>query len=236
MTWYQEWFGEEYLELYAHRDDREAQLQVEFFHHRVGSIDGAVLDLACGSGRHLAELRARGYSAVGLDLSPVLLAAARARDASLPLLRADMRQLPFCDRSISGLVNFFTSFGYFDNEDDNVEVVREMTRVLDSGAPFLFDFMNEGREKRRLVPRETVTRDGEEVQIERWYESSSRTFNKRIRIGNRSFVERVRGYDMDEVLTLFAATGLGVESVAGDFHGAPFGEDSPRLIVLGKRR
>ena len=41
MTWYQEWFGEEYLELYAHRDEEEARRQVAFFREHAGRVDGA---------------------------------------------------------------------------------------------------------------------------------------------------------------------------------------------------
>ena len=236
MTWYQEWFGEEYLDLYAHRDEREAKLQVEFLHKAIGHIEGAVLDLACGSGRHLAELRARGYAAVGLDLSLVLLRSAQRREGSLPVARGDMRRLPFCDRSFAGLVNFFTSFGYFENEDDNAGVVREMSRVLERRAPFLFDYMNMSRELTNLVPREAKETEGGTVVIERWFDQPTRTFNKRIQIGQRRFFERVRGYGVDEISVLFTANGLAIESIYGDFEGNPWSDDSPRLIVIGERR
>lgn len=236
MTWYQEWFGEEYLEIYAHRDDDEARRQVEFLRRMVGRIDGRVLDLACGSGRHLSELRSRGYDAVGLDLSLVLLTAARRRDPSLPLVRGDMRRLPFCDRTFSGLVNFFTSFGYFESEEDNTDVVSEMSRVLEPRAPFLFDYMNVPRELKNLVPHESRTVDGSRVQIERWFDEPSRTFNKRMTIDGRTFIERVRAYELDEVAVLFTANGMAIEGVYGDFEGNALTPDSPRLIVVGERR
>ena len=73
MTWYQEWFGEEYLELYSYRDESEAKEQVAFFRRHVGSLHGPVLDLACGTGRHIAELKCAGYEPVGCDLSYTLL-------------------------------------------------------------------------------------------------------------------------------------------------------------------
>ena len=68
MTWYREWFGEEYLELYAHRDEEEARQQVRFFRAQCGMLKGPVLDLACGKGRHVSELLAAGYRVVGCDL------------------------------------------------------------------------------------------------------------------------------------------------------------------------
>ncbi len=61
MAWYQEWFGEEYLELYSHRDETEAREQVAFFRSQCGDIHGPILDLACGMGRHIHELTASGY-------------------------------------------------------------------------------------------------------------------------------------------------------------------------------
>ena len=72
MTWYREWFGEEYLDLYSYRDEEEARRQVSFFQDRFGPIDGIALDLACGTGRHIQELVAQGYHFVGSDLSYVL--------------------------------------------------------------------------------------------------------------------------------------------------------------------
>ena len=66
MAWYKEWFGEDYLELYSHRDEPEAEAHIDFVEHHLGpSRDGwphAVLDLACGAGRHTAAL-ALGTSA-----------------------------------------------------------------------------------------------------------------------------------------------------------------------------
>lgn len=234
MTWYQEWFGEEYLDLYSYRDEEEARRQVDFFAATIGSVKGAVLDLACGTGRHLQGLRPRGYQSFGCDLSYVLLRMA-IREFGAAVARADMRRLPFGGGTFGGLVSFFTSFGYFETEEDNLEVVREMSRVLTSGAPFLFDYLNVQRELKRLVPREVRKSETGDVIIERWFDSTRRTFNKRITIGGRSFLERVRGYEMDEIAVLFAASGFALRQVFGDFDGRNFHGDSPRLIVVGTK-
>ena len=235
MTWYREWFGEEYLDLYSYRDEREAHKHITFLKAQVGRAKGKVLDLACGNGRHLNELRAQGYDAVGCDLSYILLRDSHS-DGVLPVVRGDMRRLPFGDASFGGLVNFFTSFGYFENEDDNSAVVGEMCRVLQKGAPFLFDFLNVHRELKGLVEKEEREADGSTIQIERWFDGASRTFNKRITIDGKRFIERVRGYDLDEISTLFTAGGLTIREVFGDFDGKPYGEEAERLIVIGVRR
>jgi SAM-dependent methyltransferase len=231
MAWYQEWFGAEYLELYAHRDEHEARQQVAFVCQQFGAVRGAVLDLACGMGRHMQELHAAGYHAVGCDLSYVLLRTGRTEYGSMPVARADMRHLPYRPASFGGLVNFFTSFGYFSSEDENLQVVREMARVLEPGAPFLFDYLNVHRELQKLVERETLG----EVEIERWFDVNDRSFNKRITIGQKRYLERVRGYDLAEISTMFSSNQLAIHAAFGDFEGSPFTDTSPRLILVGSK-
>lgn len=235
MAWYQEWFGEEYLELYAHRDESEARRQVAFFRQQCGDIEGPVLDLACGMGRHMQELQTSGYHAVGCDLSFILLRTGMREYGPMPVVRADMRVLPFCDAVFSALVNFFTSFGYFSTEEENMKVVREMARVLKPGAPLLFDYLNVHRELEKLVQRETRDTPTGPVQLERWFDASDRSFNKRITIGDKRYLERVRGYDLDEISAMFASCSLSIRAAFGDFDGSPFNARSPRLILMGSR-
>ena len=235
MTWYQEWFGAEYLELYANRDENEARLQVAFFREQCGHINGEVLDLACGMGRHIQELQTLGYRAIGCDLSYTLLRTGIKEYGLMPVVRADMRNLPFCDGVFEGLVNFFTSFGYFPTEEENQQVVREMARVLEPGAQFLFDYLNVHRELDKLVQRESRQTPTGTVAIERWFDPHDRSFNKRITIGEKRYLERVRGYDLDEISAMFAACNLSIHAAFGDFDGAPFDHAAPRLILVGSR-
>ncbi|MGK2857356.1 MAG: class I SAM-dependent methyltransferase [Thermoanaerobaculia bacterium] len=235
MTWYREWFGEDYLELYSYRDAEEARQQTAFFRDLFGELDGTVLDLACGMGRHVDELRRLGYSVCGCDLSYVLLRHGIGKHGAMPLVRADMRALPFRTESFAGLVNFFTSFGYFESLEEDAQTLGEMRRVLRPGAPVLFDYLNVRRELERLVEREERKVDGEHVLIERWFDAVSSTFNKRITMGGRRFIERVRGYDVVEMQRLFDEAGFAIRNVFGDFAGAPFTDDSPRLIISGNR-
>ncbi len=236
MAWFQEWFGEEYLELYSYRDATEAKQQVGFFQSHFGRLRGPVLDLACGNGRHVSELQAAGYRVVGCDLSFTLLHSGIADSGTMPLARADMRALPFCSSSFAALVNFFTSFGYFSNEAENVHVVHEMTRVLREDAVFLFDYLNVKHELQRLIERENRSTPIGEVTIERWYDGSDRSFNKRITIGSRRYLERVRGYDLDEITAMFTSCGLVIHDVFGDFGGSKYRDSSPRLILVGRKQ
>src|SRR3954453_14159546 len=92
--WFEEWFGEDYLRLYPHRDDAEARRAVALINHSVGLSPGwRVLDVGCGAGRHAGAFMQAGACCFGLDLSATLLGVAR-QVTTAPLIRADMRQLP----------------------------------------------------------------------------------------------------------------------------------------------
>src|SRR5207248_726507 len=121
--WFEEWFGEDYLHIYQHRDETEAERAIELIATNLaGRRIDTVLDLACGAGRHTRVLRERWWT-VGLDLSMSLLKLARKESDDAPYVRADMRELPFGDSSFDLVVNLFTSFGYFDDDSEHVRVL-----------------------------------------------------------------------------------------------------------------
>ncbi|MFN7942284.1 MAG: class I SAM-dependent methyltransferase [Thermoanaerobaculia bacterium] len=237
MAWYREWFGEEYLELYAYRDAGEAESNLEFAAaHLRPANPRRVLDLACGTGRHTAALGHRGVRAVGVDLSLTLLA----KGCALARVRADMRTLPFADATFDWALNFFTSFGYFEAERENFRVLEQIRRVLAPGGELLLDLLNPEQALAHLVGQETIAVDGREVRLERWYDAASRRIHKRIRVADpgrppRTFLESVRAYSREEVENALAWAGLVPRAVFGDFTGAPFGPTSTRLIVVAGR-
>ena len=240
MAWYEEWFGEEYLELYSHRDESEAEPHVDFVVRLLGRgpKPRAVLDLACGSGRHTAVLRRRGYRALGVDLSLTFLA--RMKERGLPPVAGDMRGLPFVDESFDWVLNFFTSFGYFESERENFRVLEEIVRILVPGGRFLIDLMNPGPVLAGLKPRDIQEMDGRRAVIERWYDPAAWRVNKRIVVETageppRTFRESVRLYQPEEVTIGLRWAGLEVDGLYGSFQGEPYERDSERFILLGHK-
>ncbi|HXO20556.1 MAG TPA: class I SAM-dependent methyltransferase [Thermoanaerobaculia bacterium] len=239
MAWYQDWFGEEYLELYSHRDDEEAQEHVDFVARVLAETrPRAVLDLACGAGRHTAALRRRGYRTLGVDLSLTLLA--RMAERGLPRVAGDMRRLPFAAASFDWVLNFFTSFGYFEGERENFLVLEEIARVLRPGGEFLIDLLNPPYALRTLTPHEVQETAAHRVEIERWYDAFHQRINKRIQVlapgaPARSFLESVRIYRQEEVTIGLRWAGLEADQIFGNFAGEPYDRDSERLILVGHK-
>ena len=111
--WFEDWFDKDYVEVYGHRDQREAEAAVAMALARAPQLGtGPVLDLGCGAGRHLAVLRRSNPLAFGLDLSRDLLGLAPAGLRPW-LLRGDMRALPVRAAALAGICMWFTPFGYF---------------------------------------------------------------------------------------------------------------------------
>lgn len=236
--WFERWFGEEYLDLYRHRDEEEAERLVALLWRRgVGRAGDRVLDLACGAGRHTAALGRRGAQVVGLDLAMPLLVTARHRGAG-PLLRGDMRALGLRSQSFGAVLNLFTSFGYFDSDQEHERVLREVSRVLRPGGVFILDFLNAPAVRSSLVPRDELAMGTTVVVQERRLSEDGRFVTKTIHLGGegRSFMERVRLYERSDLEAMLASAGLAPEEALGDYRGAPHDATSPRLILVARQR
>ncbi len=83
------------------RRHRRPPLLVEWLQYLPAGA--SLLDLGCGGGQDAGDLARRGYRIVGVDRTSALLSAGRRRYRSLPLVRADLRDLPFQAMSFDGL-------------------------------------------------------------------------------------------------------------------------------------
>jgi SAM-dependent methyltransferase len=232
--WFEEWFGEEYLQLYPHRDEAEADRAVALVARATGLRPGWwVLDVGCGAGRHARAFRAAGARCVGLDLSRTLLRIARGvTDARL--VRADMRELPIRPGSMDLTVSLFTSFGYFERDEEHASALREMVGTLRPGGWFVIDFLNAAEVRGRLVPRERVPVLGGAVDVARSVSPDGHYVCKTIVTPDgRKFVERVRLFEPAEIAAMLGDAGVDVRHRFGDYDAAPLLPGSPRTILAG---
>ncbi len=246
--WYARSFGSLYPVLYAHRSVEAAEPEALAARERLRlSREDEVLDLCCGAGRHMVHLLGLVRSLTGLDYSPDLLRLARARLRGHPeqsgvprLVRGDMRALPLCTQSFDAVVNFFTSFGYFFEPEENRSVVREVARVLRPGGRFYIDYVNGEYVRKTLVPRSIRETGGYTVVENRWIDDEHARVNKITEVLQREtkvmqFTESVRLYTKAEFCSLLEDNGLEIEALWGDHAGNPLDISRPRMIAAGRK-
>lgn len=237
--WFEQWFGEEYLRLYPHRDNEDAAQLTALIASRTALQGRMLLDLACGPGRHSSLFRSYGARVVGFDLSMPLLSRARHRDGErLDLVRGDMRRLPFREGSFDVVANLFTSFGYFTDDRQHAAVLRGAASTLRTGGTFVLDYFNATAISRSLVPHEEAELGDERVVVERRISPDQRYVVKEIHLvdDGRSFVERVRLFSPMELRAMLEDVGLTVGEPLGDYEGNALTETSPRVILFGERQ
>jgi SAM-dependent methyltransferase len=232
--WFRDWFDEDYSALYAHRDEEEAARAVAIALQAAPALaSGPVLDLGCGNGRHLAELRRINPKAFGLDLSQHLLGlASPALRGSL--IRGDMRHLPLRKESLSGVCLWFTPFGYF-SDAQNRGLLCSLRRLLKPGGVLLLDFLNAHQIRRSLVEEDLV--EGPELRVESRRSIEGNRLVKRMRIERletgavREVTESVQLYRPGELCRMAGECGLSLFQERGGYDGAAFDrEASPRWI------
>ena len=247
--WFKTAFKDDYLLLYASRTAEQAVFETERITRELGiSKRDRVLDLCCGHGRHLEAFEKLAIPVVGVDLSMQLLrrfalvsaahGAAIARQTHL--VRADMRALPFLE-CFDVVVNFFTSFGYFEAERDHLVAAEELAGALKRGGRFSMDLINPETTIRTLKPYTMSQAESFDVVERRRYHAEGKRIEKHIELHHRptgkkhSYQESVRIFSKSEITKLLARAGLRVERVLGDFSGVPYARESPRMIVLGRK-
>lgn len=105
---------------------------------------GNIFDLCCGPGRHSYELARLGFNVVGVDASKFLLNKAKElclNFGNVELVHADMRDF-VKPGQFDLVINMFTSFGYFEDQDDNMKVLRNIKKSLKSGGKLLMEMVS----------------------------------------------------------------------------------------------
>jgi SAM-dependent methyltransferase len=171
----------------------------------------------------------------------VLLEQARRHDHSAKVrwVKGDMRQLPFESQSFQAVTNFFTSFGYFSEDDENQLVLREIARILHEGGQFLLDFLNPDYVRRTLVPYSERSEDDRQIQETRVIVDG---FVKKTIVlheggDRRTYEESVKLYELADFHRLLEGTGLQIEHVYGNSQGETYDpQHSARMIMLGRKQ
>ncbi len=243
MEWFEEWFDSPlYDKLYANRDDAEAKVLADHL-AKIMPADKFpnILDLGCGRGRHSINMALRNYHVTGMDLSQTAIKKARkkAEDQNLDIefLIGDMRE-PL-NTMFDGIINLFTSFGYFEKDEENSQVLQAMSKMLYPGGMIVIDYMNAINVITNYVPHERGVIDNIDFGITRFVEND--TINKKMifrtggNSGEKVYSERVKLYTLGWFERNLAKAGIKIIQTFGDYELNDFNEqNSSRLIMIGK--
>jgi SAM-dependent methyltransferase len=231
-------FNEDYLYFYEphltpERNEREVNLIWTLLQLQAKMT---VLDLACGHGRIANLLAQRGCSVTGLDATALFLEKAR-QDAQIGIdveyIQGDMRSLPWTEH-FDCIINWFTAFGYFDDED-NRKVLVQAYRALKPGGKLLLELQSLYRILKEFRANAVTERDCNYlIDCTRFDVFTNRTYTKRtvIRDGQvRQMNYFVRHFTFTELRDWLLQTGFQEVQGYGN-NGEPLTVDSRRMIVL----
>ncbi len=217
-----------------------APAEVEAMVALLGLSPGAkVLDLCCGVGRHSLELARRGFQVTGVDRTAAYLQEASARASQerleVEFVQEDMRTF-VRPEAFDGVINYFTSFGYFESEDEDRRVVENAFSSLRPGGLLLMDMMGKEILARIFSERGWREEDGMLILEERQVAPDWSTVYNRwviIKDGERREVTlTTRQYSAAELCRLLKGCGFGRVEVYGDLSGAPYDMEARRLVVV----
>lgn len=240
-NWFVSWFNSHYYHLlYKNRDEQEAADFIAGLLDYLKLERGVkVLDLACGKGRHSAQLRKVGYDVIGIDLSEDSIANAKENfeKEGLEFFEHDMRELYWSDY-FDLVVNLFTSFGYFHDAEDDQKTINGVADSLKPGGMFVMDFMNATKVEANLVHHEEKTIEGVKFEMSRSVEEGVIKKNIHLIDGEveLDFEEKVDGLKLDSFKKYFKIAGLELLETFGDYDLRPFDESkSDRLIMICRK-
>lgn len=237
-SWFASWFDTSYYHiLYKDRNYREAQVFMDNLTHYLNLPENAkVLDLACGKGRHSIYLNQLGFDVLGVDLSENSIEVANKNaNETLHFEVHDMRE-PLNDK-FDAIFNLFTSFGYFDKEEDNLKTLIAIKENLSEYGFAVIDFMNVPFVLDNLVAEETKTVDTIDFRLKRYlhngyiikeidFEDQGQKFH---------YTEKVRALSLEDFSQMMEEAGIYLLDTFGDYKLKKYHKkDSERLIMIFK--
>lgn len=246
MSWFEDWFNTPYYHiLYKDRDFKEAE---NFITNLTRELQlpphSQIIDLACGKGRHSVFLHQLGYEILGVDLSEASILHNKKFETSAPIHLKfkvhDMRNELYPEVSaekVDAVFNLFTSFGYFDNAEDDKKVFISVKNVLKNGGIFILDFLNEKFVKNTLIPETNINKGGIDFEIKKkiednyvikdiYFEDKGKNFH---------YFEKVKLSTLEQIQDLAKSCGFEVIKIWGNYNLENFDrETSPRCIFQFK--
>lgn len=203
----------------------------------------SILDLACGPGRHSVVLAKKGFWVTGVDLSPFLLAKAKERaeaaGVEIEWIHDDMRNFRRPE-AFDLCLSMFTSFGYFEKKEDDLEVLRNIYDSLASNGACLIDVVGKEWLAKHFQPTSSHELKDGSLMIERReiYDDWSRIRNRWIilkedKVKEHRFHHTI--YSAQELKDRLIEVGFASVRIYGDLAGNEYGPEARRLIAIARK-
>ena len=240
MSWFATWFDSPYYHLlYKNRDEKEAQVFIDNLIEKLQLKKGSkLIDIACGKGRHATYFNKKEMNVVGVDLSPNSIAYAKQNENNnLQFSVHDMREV-YKENHFDIVTNLFTSFGYFENKDDEQKAINAMAENLKSDGVLIIDFMNIKKIIANLISSEKKTIDGITFNIKRSVQNNHIIKDIEIIDDNETqhFQEKVKAITLADFSVFVSNVGLNIIDIFGNYKLDDFDATiSDRLILICKK-
>ena len=237
-NFYKSWFDTPYYHiLYKNRDYKEAEMFTkELMEFIKLPSNSKILDLACGEGRHSINLNKMGYDVTGVDLSVKNIKnASKYESENLKFKIHDMRK-PL-GQKFDLIVNLFTSFGYFDDFNDNIKTLESIKSSLNEGGLAVIDFLNIKYLKNNLIHKNIEEIDGIKFHLNRSIKNGflTKKISFKHELNEYNFEEKVRSLDLIDFKSMFKQSNIEILHIFGDYKLTSFDvNNSKRLIFILK--
>lgn len=238
--WFETWFDSPYYHtLYANRSAEEAENFITAIstHLRIAA-NAKVLDVACGKGRHSKTLAKLGFDVTGIDLSKNSIEYAKQYTCDkLKFDVWDMRET-YKEGYFHYVFNLFSSFGYFDNEEDDYAAIQAMYNNLKPGGTLVLDYINTEYAVKHMKSREIIPRGDIQFHIQKRLEKGF--IKKKIEFlvdgEDYTFEEQLKVINQFRFDEMLGAAGFTLLETFGDYDLNPFNAgNSPRLILVARK-
>jgi SAM-dependent methyltransferase len=203
----------------------------------------SVLDLCCGPGRCSIALAKRGLHVTGVDRTAYLLtkarAKARAAHVKIEWVRQDMRD--FVRPGAFALVlSMFTSFGYFDDRQEDMTVLENMFTSLRPGGACLIETLGKERLAKVFQSTTSAVLPDATVWVERHeiFDDWTRVRNEWLILRNgrvKTFKFHHTVYSGQELRDRMERAGFVAVKLHGNLDGDEYGPNAERLVAIGRK-
>ena len=240
--WFESWFDTPYYKyLYNNRTEEEAAAFVSnILDYLKPQSHDKFLDIGCGYGRVSRQIAKSGYYTIGIDISETRIDVARKYSLdNTAFYVQDMRNV-FRTNYFDFVINFFTSFGYFEQKKDNQLAANAFVKSLKDNGTLVIDYLNPIYTEANLVAHNIVNEKGFDFDIRRKVENDMiiKTIEFIDEFGiKRKYFEKVQLLMLSDFKQLFEPLGMELMDVFGDYELNPYNEtDSQRMIMIFKNK